>query len=54
MTADHGLDKYITTQEFKKLPAKTFTARLAETNLVTINEIANFVNEINFDNKLKI
>ena len=54
MTTDHDHDKYITTQEFNKLSAKNFTARLAEANLVSINDFANLINEINFDNKLKI
>ena len=29
---DHDHDKYITTQEFKKLTAKSFTAELEQTN----------------------
>ena len=36
-------DKYVTTPEFNKLTAETFTARLMQANLVT---------ETNFDNKL--
>ena len=33
ITTDHDHDKYITTQEFKKLTAESFTARLAKANL---------------------
>ena len=40
---DHDHDQFITTQEFNKLTAENLTARLAETNLVSKNDIANFV-----------
>ena len=33
--ADHNHDKYITTQEFKKLTTENFNARLAQANLIT-------------------
>ena len=33
ITTDHDHDKYITTQEFNKLTAESFTARLAKANL---------------------
>ena len=36
-----------------KLTAENFTARLAQANLVSINDIANFVKKADFDNKLK-
>ena len=48
---DH--DKYITTQEFNKLTAGDFTARLAQANLASKNDIANFVKKTDFDNKLR-
>ena len=43
ITTDHDHDKYVTTQEFNKLTPENFTARLAQANLVSINDIANFV-----------
>ena len=52
-TTDHDHDKYITTQEFNKLTAEDFTARLAQPNLASKNDIANFVKKTDFDNKLK-
>ena len=52
ITTDHDHDKYITTQEFK-LTSKHFTARLKQANLVSKNDIANFVKKTDFDNKLK-
>ena len=36
-----------------KLTAENFTARLAQANLVSIKDIANFVKKADFDNKLK-
>ena len=50
----HVLDKCITTQEFNKLTSENFTARLAQANLPSENDIANFVKKTDFDNKLKI
>ena len=52
-TTDHDHDKYITTEVFKKLTAKNFTARLAHANLVSINNIANFLKKTDFDNEPK-
>ena len=49
---DHDHNKYITTPEFNQLTAKTFAARFAQANLVSKNDIANFVNKTDFDNKL--
>ena len=46
-------DKYITTQEFDKLIADNFGARLEEANLATKNDIADFVKETDFDKNLK-
>ena len=53
IATDHDHDKYITTQEFNKLTAQNFTARLKQANLASKNDIANFVKNIDFDNKLK-
>ena len=49
----HDHDKYITNQEFNKLALETFTARLAQANLASINNIANLIKKTEFDNKLK-
>ena len=43
VTADHDHDKHVTTQEFDQLTSENFTARLAEANLGSTNDIANFV-----------
>ena len=43
ITTDHDHDKYITTQEFSKLTADKFTARLGQANLASRYDIANFV-----------
>ena len=43
ITTDHDHDKYMTTQEFNKLAAENFTARLAQHNLASKSDIANFV-----------
>ena len=45
---DHS-NKYITTPEFNKLTSKYFDAKLKQTNLASKNDIANFVNETDFD-----
>ena len=42
ITTDHDHKKYITTQEFNKLTSGNFTARLAQANLASKNDIANF------------
>ena len=49
---DHNHDKYITTPEFKKFTAEVFAAKLKQGNLASKSDIANFVNKIDFDNKL--
>ena len=61
ITADHDHDKYITAQEFNfksaqefKLASENFTARLAQANLESKSDIANFVKKTYFDDKLKI
>ena len=46
-------NKYITTLEFNKLTAETFTARLVQANLASKNDISNFLKKKNFDDKLK-
>ena len=50
---DHDHDKYIATPKFNKLAVENFAARLAQANLVTKSDIANFVYKTDFDNKLK-
>ena len=54
ITTDHDHDKYITTQEFDKLAAESFTATLAQANLASKNDIANFVKRQILVIKLKI
>ena len=44
--------KYITTQEFNKLTSEILAARLVQGNLTNKNDIANFVNRPDIDNKL--
>ena len=43
ITSDNDHDRYITTEEFNKLPSENFTARLAKANLASKSNIANFV-----------
>ena len=43
----------ITTQEFNKLTAKKFAVRLKYANLATKAGIADFIEKIDFDDKLK-
>ena len=50
---DHDHTKYIITQEFNKLTSDRFVARLAQANLASKNDIANFVKKTDFDEKLK-
>ena len=45
---DHKHDKYITTPEFNKLTAENFAARLAQVNLVSKIDIANFAKKVRF------
>ena len=54
VTTDHDHNKYITTQESNKLTAAIFNARLAQANLASASDIANFVKKTDFDNELKI
>ena len=46
------LNILITTQEFNKLTADDFKARLKQPNLASNNDMANLVNKTDFDNKL--
>ena len=48
---DHS--KYVTTPEFNKITAESFTARLAQANLASKNDIANFLKKTDFYDKLK-
>ena len=48
---DHDRDKYITTPEFNKLTSGYFAARLAQANLASKSDIANFVKKTDFDDK---
>ena len=48
---DHS--KYVTTPEFNKITAESFTARLAQVNLASKNDIANFLKKTDFYDKLK-
>ena len=50
---DHDHDNYITTQESNKQTPKSFAARLAQANLASNADIANFVKETDFYDKLK-
>ena len=48
---EHG--KYITTAEFDKIIAKNFAARLAQGNIASKSDFADFVKKTGFDDKLK-
>ena len=50
---DHHYEKYITTPKFNNFRAEIFELRLKRANLASKIDIANFVNKIDFDNKLK-
>ena len=45
--------KYIATSEFNTLTAEIFAGRLAQANLSSKSDIANFVKITDFDDKLK-
>ena len=49
---DHDHDKYITTPELN-LTAETFPAKIAEANLPSKSDIAYFVKNTDFDDRLK-
>ena len=48
---DHS--KYVATPEFNRLTVENFATGLAQANLASKNDIANFVEKTNFDDKLK-
>ena len=50
---DHNLDKYITTPKFYKFKGEILNSRLKRANLASKKDIANFVKETDFRNKLK-
>ena len=50
---DHHYEKYFTTPKFNNFRAEIFELRLKRANLASKIDIANFVNKIDFDNKLK-
>ena len=50
---NHDLHGYITNPLFIKLTAENFAARLAQANLASKSDIANFVKKTDFDDKLK-
>ena len=43
ITTNHDHDKYITTQELNKLLSANFATRLAQANVASKNDIANFI-----------
>ena len=49
----HDHDKYITIPELNKLTAENLTERLAQANLASKGDIANFVKATDLDGKLK-
>ena len=49
---DHDHGKNITTQELNKLMVHNFAAKLAQAKLATKADIADFVKELHFDDKL--
>ena len=53
VSTDHYHDKYITTQQINKLTTEYFSATLAQANLASKYDSANFVKQTAFDSKLK-
>ena len=53
IAADNDHDKYITTQEFNKSTSENFAAGLAQANLASKIDIANFLKKTGFDDKQK-
>ena len=49
---NHDHNKYTTIPEFNKLTAEYFVARLAQTNLASKSDVANFLNKTDFDDRL--
>ena len=52
ITIDHDHDQFVAFQEFNKLTLENSAARLAQTNLASKNDIANFCNLQDFKKKL--
>ena len=53
--SDHDRsNKNFTTQQFNKLTAENFTARLAQVNLASTNDVVASVSRADFDDKLKL
>ena len=52
-TSEYNHDKYVTTQEFNKLTSGNFDARLAQANLASKSDFANFVKKTDCHDKLK-
>ena len=50
---NHHHDKYITTPKFNKLTVQNYAARLAQANLSSKSDIANFVKRRDFDDKIE-
>ena len=50
---DHNQDKCITTPDFTNLRSENMATRLKQACLARKNDIANFINKTDFDNKLK-
>ena len=48
-----GSVQYMTIQEFNKLTSENVTARVAKANLLSRNDIANFVKKTDRDDKLR-
>ena len=48
-----GSVQYITIQEFNKLTSENVTARVVKANLLSKNDIANFVKKTDRDDKLR-
>ena len=53
ITTDHDHDKYIITPEFNELTSENVSARLAQANLTSKSDIANFIKKTDFDDKIK-
>ena len=49
----YNSDKYVTTQEFNNLTSGDFSAKIAQENLASKSDIANFVKKTDFEGKLK-
>ena len=49
---DHNHDNYITTPEFNTFTGEIFNLILKQANVANKNDIANFVNKTEFDNKV--